>query len=403
MAAFDLWWQDPGAEGFPFGSAVDASHEVGKQFLPEEMIGCLARLREARSRVGGGAEAQRLLDGFLDCALDKHEGRYDYATYCALKVLDFPDDGTGFHDPAGVLEQRDLGLLALMGDLLGFELDALEGRAEILPLMRPGAELGRRRLRLTRAALRPSLDRAGLAIRSDEPEDAARKVLEAIGPRVSQQMRRRLAASMLPVHVVHDEYLFLRVLQGFELSFAWIAVSLRQAIDAMPSAPAASLGWLHLANQLLREVSRLFPLIGSMQPAAFHEFRRYTEGASAIQSAGYKTVEALCRRPDAERLDSPAYRSVPEVQAAVQEGLPTLEDALAAMNEDPEADVALRGEIEAELAAFARQLLRWRQAHYQIARRFLGNRSGTGYTEGLPYLDKGRSVPVFRAASLRET
>lgn len=402
MTAFDLWWQEPGAEDFPFGLAVEACQEAGKHFLADEVIGRLDLVRDARQRVGGESDSQRLLDGFLDCALDKHDGRYDYATYCALMVLDFPDETCRGLERDTVLERRDLGLLALIGDLLAFELDALDGKAGILPQMRPDPDLARRRLRLAIAALRPSLERAGLSVQAGSPETVARDVLALIGSLLSERMRDQLRVSLLPVHVVHDEYLFLRVLQSFELSFAWIAVALREAIGSMHSAPWTSLDWLRLANRLLREVARLFPLIASMQPAAFHDFRRFTEGASAIQSAGYKTVEALCRRPDSERLDSPAYLSVPDVRAAVRDGFPTLEDALTAAGHDAAFDPRLRGAIEAELGAFARQLLRWRQAHYEIARRFLGDRVGTGYTEGLPYLEKGRSVPVFRAFAARE-
>jgi tryptophan 2,3-dioxygenase len=49
------------------------------------------------------------------------------------------------------------------------------------------------------------------------------------------------------------------------------------------------------------------------------------------------------------------------------------------------------------MTAFAAALRRWRQTHYRIAVRMLGTRSGTGYTEGTPYLDEVRKVPVFRS------
>ena len=57
-------------------------------------------------------------------------------------------------------------------------------------------------------------------------------------------------------------------------------------------------------------------------------FREYTDGASAIQSRSYKTIESLCRRPDPERLVGPGYDAVPEVRARVLTAQPTLEEAL---------------------------------------------------------------------------
>ena len=44
---------------------------------------------------------------------------------------------------------------------------------------------------------------------------------------------------------------------------------------------------------------------------------------------------------------------------------------------------------------FAATLLRWRRTHYRIAVRMLGERTGTGYTEGAPYLKAVQTIPVF--------
>ena len=40
-----------------------------------------------------------------------------------------------------------------------------------------------------------------------------------------------LLLTLLPVYTVHDEYLFLRVLQRFETTFALIAVHLRATLS----------------------------------------------------------------------------------------------------------------------------------------------------------------------------
>src|SRR5262249_53882642 len=123
--------------------------------------------------------------------------------------------------------------------------------------------------------------------------------------------------------------------------------------------------------------------------------RLYTEGASAIQSRSYKILESLCRTPDGSRLHSPAYQSVPEVQAEVLAGQTTLgnamRDAVAENQIGPEG----MKELHDARRSFAAALLQWRQTHYSLAVRMLGERTGTGYTEGTPYLDKARSIPVF--------
>ena len=45
---------------------------------------------------------------------------------------------------------------------------------------------------------------------------------------------------------------------------------------------------------------------------------------------------------------------------------------------------------------FTSAVLKWRRTHYSIAVRMLGERSGTGYTEGTPYLRSVRKIPIFR-------
>jgi tryptophan 2,3-dioxygenase len=47
-------------------------------------------------------------------------------------------------------------------------------------------------------------------------------------------------------------------------------------------------------------------------------------------------------------------------------------------------------------------MLRWRHTHYRLAVRMLGERTGTGNTEGTPYLNAVRTVPVFRSVTSGE-
>jgi tryptophan 2,3-dioxygenase len=56
---------------------------------------------------------------------------------------------------------------------------------------------------------------------------------------------------------------------------------------------------------------------------------------------------------------------------------------------------ATDADLAAGMAEFSDLLLKWRRAHFEIARRVLGGLEGTGYTEGVPYLDRVRDLPVF--------
>jgi tryptophan 2,3-dioxygenase len=120
-------------------------------------------------------------------------------------------------------------------------------------------------------------------------------------------------------------------------------------------------------------------------------FREYTHGASAIQSRNYKTIESLCRLPNAERISGPGYDAVPEIRNQIASGHMTVEDALhaARLPADAVADV------KAAMAEFASAISDWRRMHHNLAVRMLGFRRGTGYTEGVPYLAAARNESVF--------
>jgi tryptophan 2,3-dioxygenase len=143
------------------------------------------------------------------------------------------------------------------------------------------------------------------------------------------------------------------------------------------------------------EAAPLFSLVATMQPQAFLSFREFTEGASAIQSRSYKRVESLCRRPDPERLDSPAYHSVPEVRERVLAGQLSVDEALTAARESGSLTSDGHHGVRCAMQGFEESLMKWRKTHYRLAVRMLGERRGTGYTDGVPYLDEARAVRVF--------
>jgi tryptophan 2,3-dioxygenase len=207
---------------------------------------------------------------------------------------------------------------------------------------------------------------------------------------------RTLRLSVLPVSVVHDEYMFIRALQSYETTFALMTVQLKAAVAGLERGDgSAATGAIEAAAQVLGEASPIWSLVATMQTESFLKFREFTDGASAIQSRNYKGVESICRRPDQARLDSPAYHSVPEVRERVIAGQPNLDDALSAAAGllAPDAQAAVSSAME----RFEAAIFKWRKTHHRLAVRMLGERRGTGYTAGVGYLEEGRTIPVFKA------
>ncbi|MEU9510904.1 tryptophan 2,3-dioxygenase family protein [Micromonospora sp. NPDC048170] len=382
----------PSADRFPYDAVVTAYQHHGKHFVPDEWTRALAAARDGLPQLIGTNTTY--LSAFLACALDKVDGTYDYRSYLGLALLRLPGPDQVPRTAAQQLARRDRLHVNLLTDLIAFELRAAYNEHTPLPQMRPAPALVAKRLRHAVRAAMPALRRLSLVEHTTDSSQVtlARRVVAAVSMVLTAEDRRALQVSMLPVHIAHDEWLFIRVLQAFETTFALLATDLADVITAVEAGrvPRAA-SRLSAAASLLRESALLWPLMATIQPAAFHAFRTFTEGASAIQSRHYKIVESLCRTPRNARLDSPAYLSVPDVRTAIMHGQVSLDDALNAAQQstpDPSLGAAMR--------EFAAAINQWRQTHYRLAVRILGpERSGTGYTEGTPYLGDARQEPVF--------
>ncbi|MFJ9968677.1 tryptophan 2,3-dioxygenase family protein [Streptomyces avermitilis] len=413
MSELTDWLARPIPRTFPYTTVLGQVRQVGKHFTDETTLKQLALARETLLRLetaGPPEESVRQLQHFLDVLLDKWDGCYDYRSYTALALLQLPGIEDAPEEPELSLARRDRLVAALLADALGFELAAEEGRSRLLPEMRPGADLVAKRYRLGLRVATPTLERLGLraaaarataARTSEELAEAVKTMHEEIRAELSPLETRMLQLSLVPVYVSHDEYLFLRVLQVFETTFAMLVVQLRSAVDALRDVRwQDAAGHVAVAARVLTESAPVFSLLATMQVESFRTFREFTEGASAIQSRNYKLLESLCRIPDEERLDSAAYRSAPEVRDRVRAGQQTLEDAYrATLGPGPEVPSGAEDAVRA-LRDFGAALRRWRQTHYRLAVRMLGTRSGTGYTEGTPYLSEVRKIPVFTAPEL---
>jgi len=394
------WLQRPDVLTFPYCDVVREYHGRGKHSVSPHLLSLLTEVRVRLPALPGPWPQVQMLASFLDTALDKADRRYDYPSYLALALLPLPAVDDPIDQAPFARVRCDRITVQLVSDALGFELAVADGRTAVLPRMRPAADLVGKRHRHGLRVVRPALARMALDAGpvGSGPVEQARQACAAVRGDMSATEARAMQLSILPVHTAHDEYLFLRVLQTFETTFALLAVQLRGALEALRDGrPDRAASFLTSCDEALGESAPLFSMLATMQIDSFRTFRELTDGASAIQSRNYKFVEALCREPDPERLDSAAYRSVPEVRAAVLDGLPTLDDAYRAYCASSDVDEGARERLAAAMRGFARTMLRWRRTHYRLAVRMLGSAPGTGYTEGTPYLDATRAVPVFDA------
>ena len=376
---------------FPYRSVVEVYRCHGKHFVPEALHAELRRVR---------TEAQdSMLHDFLNTALDKPDGTYDYGSYLALPLLAFPDEDESVS--LGECQHlRDVHYVRLLADLLRFELQALDGTTEFLPEMRPTPELSKKRIHGIVRALRPALERLAMPALSGDGDLAPREICRVLTERFSPSDELRMLLSMLPVDRLHDEYLFLRVLQGFELSFAWMVVHLKCALNSFNDGAEEVVIRIRCAEEMLRESNLLFSVLHTLRGEAFRTFRQFTEGASAIQSRSYKLIESLCTLPEAARLDSAAFHFVPDLRERVKQRPVHLEGALQQAWSRGTYDRETCERIATSLESFAQTFSTWRTSHLATARVFLGEATGTGYTEGVPYLAQGVHQPVFRNLDL---
>jgi tryptophan 2,3-dioxygenase len=388
------WQRDPDPALFPYDDVVAEYRRVGKHFVSRELLDELDRVR--RALPPAQCPAGLRLARFLDSALDKHDGRFANPTYLALEQLGLPG-ADGCPEPGHALRTRDRLLVLLLADVMRFELSALDGETDLMPQMRPDRRTVSKRCRHALRAIGPALERLGLATpAAEDPLEAARAVAaEVLGGALPEE-RSTLQLTALHVSQVHDEYMFIRGLQAYEATFALIAVQLRWAVALLRRGQAEqATETIEAAAQILGESSQLWSYVATMQAESFLTFREFTDGASAIQSRNYKLMESLCRRPDPERLDSPAYESVPEVRAVATSGQPTiagaLDDAIAEGRLTPAAHTAL----SAAMDRFEAAVMKWRKTHHSLAARMLGDRRGTGDTAGVGYLREARTIPVF--------
>ncbi|MFJ6940256.1 tryptophan 2,3-dioxygenase family protein [Streptomyces sp. NPDC101132] len=367
---------------------TDEVRRTGKHFLP---LPVLRRLDALRS--GHATDRLPYLRTFLDCVLDKHDGRYANRTYLALPLLDMVLD-----DPEGPLDPNHMATL-LIADVVRFESRVREprgpdtgpagGGADPDP---PGPDTTRKRLR---HALRFVSDDLGGLDAGDVADLLPRPPATAAG--------RWFDLTVQPVYVLHDEFFFIRALQAHEMLFTAVVAEVRAAITALRDGrPGAAARHVDRAAASVDRAAALFRLVATMRPDHFTGFRRYTQGASAIQSEQYKRFEVLCGLPSGERLCSAAFAGVPAVRAEAEDAAhDTVARAYLDLRRRTPVGHAERELLHAALARLEDRHQRWKATHRSLAARMLGDAPGSGYTDGVPYLTACLGNRLFRQLAER--
>jgi tryptophan 2,3-dioxygenase len=360
---------------------------VGTHHLDPALLGELAAVRERH------AGREPILDDFLDCVLAKHHGCYWNRTYLCLPVLERLIEGP--HAPVD-----PVGLAALLAaDVVRHELCASSRGKAVSPLDRPDGRTLHTRVRqaarFKSASLGAELATELLAAVAHDPQAGLPDILAALPVAPAPWAADWLEVTVQPVSTVHDEYFFIRSLQGHEICYGVAARNIADAAEALAGGrPDEAARCVDRATVMVERGQSLFRMVATMRYEAFHTFREFTDGASAIQSEQYKRFEARCWTPTADRLGSPAFDHVPAVRAELGENLPTLMGAwLDADRRSPGEPAVAR--VAASMAALEAAHRRWKNTHVMVATRMLGEARGTGDTSGVSYLRAWQDHRLF--------
>ncbi len=384
-------------ESFPFAGILRHYQTVGRLQVAQELVTELLSLRgllgKERQRQGDPAW---LLAGWLVSATDQENG--DYESYLGEDLLDRAIAASGQEEEEEEEEDAavDTLIAALLADLTGYEAAALaeappsrRQRARIVAAVQALSRLGRL---APRAAIRP-VDSAALH-RVVSPElhvsalaglahDAAASVLAA----AATPLRRAADVTMLPITPLHDEYMFLRCVQIFELLYWQIVRCLGRAGPALLDGdPVRVCVELAAAAWRLEATPALYRVLTTMPQEAFAIIRGLTNGRSAIQSRPYRLVEMVSAPRE---LSAEVRDKIPQIEVTG----PTLQEVFE--KKSRQLGSARMGEVAEAMARLDTAWRAMKRTHWGITLKIIGDVPGTGGTTGVHYLEAGARIPLF--------
>jgi tryptophan 2,3-dioxygenase len=217
----------------------------------------------------------------------------------------------------------------------------------------------------------------------------------------------------------HDELQFIVVHQAYELWFKLMLFEIDSIIRSMQQRDVRNAVWLfHRVNSILKLLNQQIHILETMSPRDFLRFRDNLKPASGFQSVQFREIEFVSNLKDPNLLEH--LRSDPESLGRLRKRLeePTLWDAFLELMQVEGFDVAPDRNSEALQKELARMhqnaedyydffllseamidydefLGLWRLHHIRMVERMIGNKIGTGGSEGVRYLSTTLTKKCF--------
>ncbi|MFJ7497635.1 hypothetical protein ACIQZB_42345 [Streptomyces sp. NPDC097727] len=386
-------------EKFPFGDVIEHFRCVGRGDAHPALI---AKLRDLHASVQSDTPpadeevSTPPLSSWLRLTFDQEDG--DYHTYVGTHLYDgMRERSEG--EKGDILSDTIMAALAV--DLLSTETSALV--AEPSRRQRTRARAAYQLLR-SMNALAPAWGekfegKAGPfatadVLNGDEAlTAAASKAISVAADQIEQPVRLLVETTMLPVTRLHDEQMFIRIIQIFEGLYVHIGRCLERAITALDNGDTEGCrDELSDAANRLEATPALFRVLTTMPREAFAVIRENTNGRSAVQSTSYRRVELLSAPRD------PGSFS-PQAPFLVLEGETLQEVFERQLPELPSQNVTRLGESMRRLDAGWHMSKR---THWGITLKIIGSAPGTGGTSGADYLQRTAEVSLFPDLSMSE-
>ncbi|WP_327432436.1 hypothetical protein [Streptomyces sp. NBC_01236] len=334
------------------------------------------------------------LSAWLKMTVDQEDG--DYATYFGSELFEQHKDLSGGHHADS--DPDDAVIAALVADLV-----SLEARA-LCSTTGNDRQLARTRAAVQALAGLPDLapDRkpdtgpfgaADMSLLLDEPDDAkfaelASDIAAAVSSSVSAGTRRLVDLTLIPATRMHDEQMFIRIIQVFEILYTHVAQCLAIAVDSLDRGDVSTTcAVLTKATGRIQATRTLFRVLTTMPPEAFSAIRNNTHGRSAIQSTSYRRVELLSATPPAG--SPPSHQALTPDEAAG----PTLQEVF--RRRTPRLSGHDVRRLVKAMQALDSGWTTGKRTHWGITLKIIGRVPGTGGTSGADFLKARSQAPLF--------
>jgi len=216
----------------------------------------------------------------------------------------------------------------------------------------------------------------------------------------------------------HDELQFIIIHQAYELWFKLMLFEIDTIIAEMGQKNARRATWLfHRVNRIAKLLYQQIHILETMSPEHFLDFRENLKPASGFQSVQFRELEVLSNLKEPAILDH--LKSDEESLSRLRERMqrPNLWDAFLDLlrsegfsvsendhvqtakelarlheNSDQYYDLFLLSEAMIE---YDEHFGLWRLHHIRMVERMIGNKTGTGGSEGVRYLSTTLNKKCF--------